>query len=156
MKFTELVGRPNPIVALFHYFNSVDGKWYEQNESGVELTDNNIKPVYPYMVNIESLTDDELASLMEFENYRKREADGVEFVRKISSDLRIAGLRAGEDRNNTKAIQNLLNPIILHLQKGWWISAREDIELIATDTVFTVELKNQIIASMDAYISNNY
>lgn len=88
--------------------------------------------------------------------YLKRIADGRKMSRDLMSELRVNSKTNGLPRSVNKAIETKLEKVKLNIDRGWWVTAKEELDLLTIDAYFTQELFDRINLTITNYIAANY
>ena len=92
----------------------------------------------------------------EFLMYEKRRNDGLIALNKLMSELRLLSKMNGSPREVNKSIENAFDKVTKNIMIGWWITAKEECELVPVGGYVTQELWNRIYNTINSYISENY
>ncbi len=91
--------------------------------------------------------------------YIKRQRDGQEAVSALMSELRnTAKLNPNQEiaRSINRGIEVAFEKVTLNVQQGWWVTAREQCELVPVEGYVTQALWDRIYSTITNYISENY
>lgn len=89
-------------------------------------------------------------------NYEKRQRDGLNAVNNLMSELRLNAIKNNYPREINKSIELAFENVTRNILLGWWISAKEECELVQIQGYVTQGLKDRVYNSITTYISNNY
>lgn len=101
-------------------------------------------------------TEDESAIKAEVRLYTKRIKDGRKLSKNLMSELRLNSKKNNLPREVNAYIESKLDKVKINIDRGWWVTALEELESITIENYFTQELYDRIHATITEYILNNY
>jgi len=93
---------------------------------------------------------------LESDLYEKRILDGVEMSKNLMAELRVNSKVNNYPRAVNKYIEEKLDKVKTNIDRGWWITALEELEVVTVDSYFSQELYDRVHATISGYISLNY
>ena len=93
---------------------------------------------------------------IESEMYEKRIIDGVEMSKSLMAELRVNSKTNNLPRAVNKYIEDKLDKVKINIDRGWWVTALEELEATTVELYFTQELYDRIHLSISSYITENY
>lgn len=88
--------------------------------------------------------------------YEQRQKDGLVAINNLMSELRLNSIQHNYPREVNKSIEIAFESVTKNILLGWWISAKEECELVQVQGYVTQGLKDRIYNTITTYISNNY
>ena len=92
----------------------------------------------------------------EAERYVQRQLDGVNAVNSLMSELRLNSIVNNYPRVVNKTIEDSFKKVTHNILIGWWVSAKEECEVVQVNDFVTQALKDRIMNTIVAYIEVNY
>lgn len=99
------------------------------------------------------------ANSLEHSLYIKRQKDGQDAVSSLMSELRNAAkLNPDQDqaRAINRSIENAFEKVTQNVLLGWWVTAKEQCELVPIGGYVTQQLWDRIYNTITQYINHNY
>lgn len=93
---------------------------------------------------------------LESKKYKKRIADGVKMSRDLMSELRVNSSFNNLPRSVNKEIETKLEKVKTNIDRGWWVTAKEELDLVIPSGYLTQELWDRINLTITNYINDNY
>lgn len=93
---------------------------------------------------------------VEARKYEQRQQDGLKAVNSLMSELRLNSLANNYPREVNKAIEDAFAKVTSNILLGWWVSAKEECEIVPVGGYVTQALKDRIYTTITSYITNNY
>ena len=97
----------------------------------------------------------QLAKSNETEAYKKRAQDGINAYAEISAEFRLAKLSGIISEETQRHVERALTPVRNEILAGQWISAKNELELLGSDSI-GVDLYNRLHNQITNYINENY
>ena len=97
----------------------------------------------------------QLAKSNETEAYKKRAQDGINAYAEISAEFRLAKLSGIISEETQRHVERALTPVRNEVLAGQWISAKNELELLGSDSI-GVDLYNRLHNQITNYINENY
>lgn len=88
--------------------------------------------------------------------YIKRIADGRKMSRDLMSELRVNSKALNLPRAVNKEIETKLEKVKLNIDRGWWVTAKEELDLVVVDGFLTQDLFDKVNLTITNYIAANY
>ncbi len=135
-------------IGLFKYeeFTSKDGEVFSIEEV--------VNEIAKLKLNEYSYEKSELE--IESDLYEKRILDGVEMSKDLMAELRINSKENGYPRAVNKYIEDKLDKVKINIDRGWWVTALEELEATTVESYFSQDLYDRIHTTISGYITNNY
>lgn len=101
-------------------------------------------------------TQDEIDIKAETRLYTKRIKDGRKLSKNLMSELRINSNKNNLDRSVNAFIEQKLDKVKINIDRGWWVTALEELNSTTVELYFTQDLKDRIHLTITNYIAGNY
>jgi len=88
--------------------------------------------------------------------YKKRIQDGKDMSMGLMAELRVNSQLNGLPRDVNKHIEEKLDKVKINIDRGWWVTALEELETVTISTFFTQALYDRIHNTIFTYIQENY
>jgi hypothetical protein len=91
--------------------------------------------------------------------YLKRQEDGKDAINTLMSELRLMALNSPDPiaaREANRQIEIAFEKVTQNILLGWWITAKEQCELVTVSGSVTQQLKDRIYSTITTYIADNY
>jgi len=120
----------------------------------------NVQDCLSYLIDVigDPINDSEQKNAIKIESklYIKRITDGRKMSRDLMSELRVNSKGKNLPRVVNKSIEQKLEKVKLNIDRGWWVTAKEELDLLTIDAYFTQDLFDRINLTITTYISENY
>lgn len=93
---------------------------------------------------------------VEAKKYYKRQEDGREAVNNLMAELRLNAKVNNYPRIVNKTIEDAFMKVTESVERGWWITAKEECELVVVGGYVTQELWDRIYTTINDYILTSY
>ena len=93
---------------------------------------------------------------LEKDLYKKRVRDGQDMSAALMAELRVMSIANNLPREVNKFIEEKLERVKINVDRGWWITALEELEAQQPISFFTQDLYNRIHDTISNYIAENY
>lgn len=121
---------------------------------------NSVDSCVDYLINVvgDPVNDTEDKNLIKIESkiYLKRISDGVKMSRDLMSELRVNSKVNALPRAVNKYIEEKLERVKTNIDRGWWVTALEELESTTVESYFTQDLYDRIHLTLTEYIAENY
>lgn len=101
-------------------------------------------------------TEEDTAIRTEVRLYTKRIKDGRKLSKNLMSELRLNSKKNQLPREVNAYIETKLDKVKLNIDRGWWVTALEELESTTVELYFTQDLYDRIHLTISTYISENY
>jgi len=105
---------------------------------------------------IGGLSDSDYEKYLVKNSYFKKQLDGVDYYNKKRSDEVYKIMTGATTSNDSFDIHLKTKEVKNAILTGDWITAYKEVLLTTIDTVYTQDVKNQLITEISDYINNNY
>jgi hypothetical protein len=129
---------------------------------GLQINGNELH-VYGIGFNNESTLDDLIANHVsidvlhdEIEKYNKRQYDGKVAIIQMMSELRLNSIVNNLPRSVNKEIESRYWDVVVAINNGWWITAKERAEIVIVADVVTQSFYDNVLEKINSYIALNY
>ncbi len=134
--------------------NANPGEWRKDADIAIyqktSILSEGFTDVTQFYSNVSSFLDDEKIK------YNQRIEDGKELSIQMMSELRLNSINLNLPREVNKYIEEKLDLVKLNIDRGWWISAKEEMEVVVVESYLTQDLYDRIMGYITEYIDNNY
>lgn len=127
-------------------------------EDGSTFVDVNECISYLRFIIAEPLIENEIDEQLDIEKnlYRKRVRDGKEMSMSLMAELRVMSKVNNYPREVNRYIEDKLDKVKINIDRGWWVTALEELEATIPMSFYTQELYNRIHLTISTYIKENY
>lgn len=92
----------------------------------------------------------------EADRYIERIQDGLMMSINLMAELRVSSVQLNLPREVNKYIEDKLNKVKINIDRGWWVTALEELESTIVEGYFTQELYDRLHVAISDYILINY
>ena len=93
---------------------------------------------------------------LEAEKYQQRIDDGIQMSINLMSELRVNSKVNNLPRQVNDYIEQKLEKVKTNIDRGWWVTALEELEQVTVESYFTQELYDRLYNTITTYIAENY